>query len=422
MDSERDDVELSSTAEYTLSQACRFKAERDQLRQRMDALEEWSDDVEDMYRRVFNELVDETKKAKRLGKLVWRLQNRLARSHRRERSLRKGMREWREKVIGAPVRTVSAYDLLPEEDLQTLRWVREQRGLDVVKTHAELFQQLKGERDEYRDLCRDYEKRLMPDGYEWPRFEEAPMDNYEGEEWKPVNGFEGKYDVSNYGRVRSIDHEMKSLGGYRTVKGRILKQRVEHGYCRVQLSISKHEHPNKQVHRLVAEAFVPNPDNKPEVNHIDGCKTNNCAENLEWATSSENSIHAIENGLQRPKTDEELQKMWDASSKPVIRDDGEWYASASKAAKAIGAERSSVAKAIRRGGSIYGHTYHYADEEERPVADTWEQLDEDAGKNPFDYCKGAGHRLDTFENSEAYKARDLVRRCKELARKENNNE
>ena len=294
--------------------------------------------------------------------------------------------------------SMSAYDLLPQEDREAIAWVRERGGLERVKAqrresmpraayerkkagfldHIAECERALGRRREIiselnhraSDLTREnaeLRKRAMPEGYEWPRYEEAPMDNYEGEEWRPVNGFESKYEVSNYGRVRSIDHEMKSLGGYRTVKGRILKQKVEHGYCRVQLSISKHKHPHKQVHRLVAEAFVPNPDNKPEVNHIDGCKTNNCAENLEWVTSSENSVHAIENGLQRPKTDEELQKMWDASSKPVIRDDGEWYASASKAAEAICAERSSVAKAIRRGGSIYGHTYRYADEEERPA-------------------------------------------------------
>lgn len=59
--------------------------------------------------------------------------------------------------------------------------------------------------------------------------------------------------------------------------------------------------------------------------------------------------------------------MWEASSKPVIRDDGEWYASASKAAESIGAERSSVAKAIRRGSSIYGHTFRYADKLKRPA-------------------------------------------------------
>ena len=202
----------------------------------------------------------------------------------------------------------------------------------------------------------------------WPRFEEeVPMNNFMGEIWKPVAGFDGKYEVSNCGRVRSIDHEVKSLGGWRTVKGRVLKQRVEHGYCRVQLSIDKSSHPHKQVHRLVAEAFVPNPENKPEVNHIDGCKTNNCSDNLEWVTSSENSIHALENGLQSHKSDEEMQKMWEASSKPVIRDDGEWYASASKAAESVGAERSSVAKAIRRGSSIYGHTFRYADKLKRPV-------------------------------------------------------
>ena len=178
MDNERDDVEMSSTAEYTLSQACRFKAERDKARQRLQGFEEWTENLEDSYRAAWEQLVEETAKARRLGKLVWRLQNRLARAHRREWNLRKGMRMWREKAIGGPVRTMSAYDLLPEADLETLRWVREQGGLGVVRTHAELFQQLKGERDELRELARDYEKRLMPEGMEWlveawPRFEDG---------------------------------------------------------------------------------------------------------------------------------------------------------------------------------------------------------------------------------------------------------
>ena len=67
--------------------------------------------------------------------------------------------------------TNSVYDLLPKEDLEALRWMRGQGGLDVVRMHAELFQQLKEERNGYRDLAREYEKRLMPDGYEWPRYD-----------------------------------------------------------------------------------------------------------------------------------------------------------------------------------------------------------------------------------------------------------
>ena len=67
--------------------------------------------------------------------------------------------------------TNSVYDLLPKEDLEALRWMRGQGGLDVVRMHAELFQQLKEERNGYRDLAREYEKRLMPEGYEWPRYD-----------------------------------------------------------------------------------------------------------------------------------------------------------------------------------------------------------------------------------------------------------
>ena len=140
--------------------AARYKAERDAAMQELQAIRE-HDRALRIERHATHEcLVCEEEKAERLGRLVWRLQNRLARAHRRERSLRKGMREWREKVISAPVRTVSAYDLLPEEDLQALRWVREQGGFEVVKTNAELFRRLKYERDKFRDLCRDYEKAI----------------------------------------------------------------------------------------------------------------------------------------------------------------------------------------------------------------------------------------------------------------------
>ena len=71
--------------------------------------------------------------------------------------------------------TNSVYDLLPEEDLEALRWMRGQGGLDVVRMHAELYQQLKEECSGYRDLAREYEKRLMPDGMEWPRYEDGEL-------------------------------------------------------------------------------------------------------------------------------------------------------------------------------------------------------------------------------------------------------
>lgn len=132
--------------------AARYKAERDAAVQELQAMRERNIELW-MESGMANELVTcAEQKAERLGKLVWRLQNRLARSHRRERNLRKGMREWREKAISGPVRTVSAYDLLPEADLETLRWVREQGGLAEVK------------------------KRIMPEGYEWPTVDGRKVD------------------------------------------------------------------------------------------------------------------------------------------------------------------------------------------------------------------------------------------------------
>lgn len=104
------------------------------------------------------------------------------------------------------------------------------------------------------------------------------------EEWKAVKGYEGFYEVSNMGRVRSLPRQIKN---YR-FNGKVLKQFTTNGeYLRVTLSV--YGKPKiVSVHRLVAEAFVPNPQNKETVNHINEIKQDNRAENLEWLTLLEN--------------------------------------------------------------------------------------------------------------------------------------
>lgn len=118
------------------------------------------------------------------------------------------------------------------------------------------------------------------------------------EMWKDIEGYEGFYQVSNLGNVRSLDRYVKNRMSNKNIKrGKILKSCInKHGYLAVHL-IKETKGQTKTVHRLVANAFIPNPENKPEVNHIDGNKQNNILENLEWVTSSENTLHAIKTGL-----------------------------------------------------------------------------------------------------------------------------
>ena len=106
------------------------------------------------------------------------------------------------------------------------------------------------------------------------------------EQWKVVEGTYGALEVSDLGRVRSNLRD-----------GRILKtQKDNKGYQRLRMTIRREKRSFK-LHRLVAQAFVPNPENKPQVNHIDGNKDNNAASNLEWVTNRENAQHAIRTGL-----------------------------------------------------------------------------------------------------------------------------
>lgn len=112
------------------------------------------------------------------------------------------------------------------------------------------------------------------------------------EVWKPIPGYEEYYEISSLGRVKRIKV------GHGTQAGRIIKEYFDKhtGYCRVALSVNS-KVKDYSVHRLVAMTFLPNPEEKREVNHINGIKTDNRLENLEWATPSENRIHAYDTGL-----------------------------------------------------------------------------------------------------------------------------
>lgn len=122
--------------------------------------------------------------------------------------------------------------------------------------------------------------------------------------WKDVEGYEGMYRVSSYGRVIRLERMVTDAIGTRVLPETMLMCCDGTGsknktYYRVALCRNGKKE-NVSVHRLVARTFIPNPENKPCVNHIDGNKHNNHVENLEWVTYSENTIHAYQTGLIPP--------------------------------------------------------------------------------------------------------------------------
>ena len=113
--------------------------------------------------------------------------------------------------------------------------------------------------------------------------------------------FANGYEVSNIGNVRSIDRVIKTARYPMNLKGRILRPAIDKkGYKRVAIMVDG-KLITLKVHRIVAKAFIDNLNNKPQVNHIDGIKTNNHVSNLEWMNNSENVQHAFDNGLMKAK-------------------------------------------------------------------------------------------------------------------------
>lgn len=153
--------------------------------------------------------------------------------------------------------------------------------------------------------------------------------------WKPVVGYEGLYEVSNMGNVFSLLSNRNLDCGLTTKK-----------YKRVCLSIEG-EKKFHHIHRLVAEAFIPNPEHLPQVNHKDGNKQNNCVENLEWCDNSQNQYHAYDTGLKKKKLS--------SVDKNFIRENyipRDKHYGTRALARRFGVSQTAVSKVIMKGGDV----------------------------------------------------------------------
>lgn len=174
--------------------------------------------------------------------------------------------------------------------------------------------------------------------------------------WKDISGYEGYFEVSNLGNFRSKDRIIKyKQSGTRLYPGKPLKtETIVEGYQRIVL-MKEAVKKRYMCHRLVAQEFIPNPDNKPFINHINGNPADNRACNLEWCSQSENELHSYRTlgNTMRGKT----------NPKRVYRIDGDTiieYRSISRAVEALGVGCiEGINKAIRANRPYYGYSWSF---------------------------------------------------------------
>ena len=185
-------------------------------------------------------------------------------------------------------------------------------------------------------------------------------ENKKEETWRDIKGYEGLYQVSNLGRVKSLGRTVPSKGGSKQYrKERILKQAANRGgYLLVSLCKGCGKQKTHKVHRLVCEAFHKNPKNKPCVNHIDENKANNVASNLEWCTAKENCKHGTRSA-----------RVAKANSKSVGQYTREGvlvkvWQSTIEVQRQLGFANGAIS-AVARGErkTAYGYVWEYIDEE-----------------------------------------------------------
>lgn len=177
------------------------------------------------------------------------------------------------------------------------------------------------------------------------------------EKWVDCPHYESRYEVSNLGRIRSIPHEVvNGTGGRFMTKQTILAMTMNNdGYLQVSLTNNSGIRKTERVHRLVALAFVPNHEKKPEVNHINAIRSDNRAENLEWNTHQENCQHTAVCGNKSPK-------------QIMCIETGEVFMTSTDASRKNGGDAGNIRKSCQQHAqgkkrTVFGLSYKYVEKD-----------------------------------------------------------